>query len=280
MTSIYDERAPRGNYTQKGIYKIVPPTTDSALVFPYDKSNKRFDRNFYSSALTDGRTSSEQMDSFLKEVEKKFHKKISKVNKLNKFFACTAILGFAILVLYGMCIINDSDMYMDDGDDFESYDDGDTFFTAMMGYFFAVIFYSVILQVYSNRKHKKARKSVQGVIDKYSPAFAAQGLRWNIPLPFPEWIELWKDYKGQSSYSQSIAPSQGTYALPPAQSPITYQYPMPQQNMPRNPLSPQIRTLYPSLMAQPLLAQQNQNHTQENTNYLPPNQINYSNYEN
>jgi len=175
-----------------------------------------------------------------------------------------------------MCIINDSDTYMDD-DDYNSsdYDDFDSFFTALMAYIFGVIFYSIVLQVYSNRKYKKARKSVQGIIDKYSPAFAAQGLRWNLPLPFPEWIELWKDYKGQHSYAQSIAPTQGVYALS-HQGPTTYQYPMPQQNVPRNPLSPQVRSIYPSLMAQPLLAQQNQ--SQEPTNYLPPNQINYNNY--
>jgi len=283
MTTAYNQVRPKDNYGQQGPIIYAPPTTDSALVFHYDKSKKKFDRNFYTSYLTEGRSSPEQMDSFLSNIERKINKKMDKINKINKIFTIWAILGFFTMILFGFMIFSDEDNYDTMYDDYYSdYDVADTYFMCFMLYVVALLFYSLLLQFVTRRKQKKAKKSVENYIKKHSGDFAAQGLKWNVPLAFPHWIELWKDYRVQNTYPQALAAPQGTYNFnnntQNNSSPYpVYQYPpMPQQNIPRTPLNVQPRQIYPSLMAQPLLAHQNDG----NQNYVPPQSDNMRDYEN
>ena len=273
-TYMFDERALRKNYSDRDRIVLIPPTTDSALVFPYDKSNKRFDRNFYSGALTDGRLHSDQLERFFEKIETKVNKKIGKVQKLMKLFGFFAVFSFIILGLYGICLFAETDFA--DEADWSVYDDIDSFFIAFIGLFFAIIFYSIILSLYSKRSYRKTRKSVERFINKQNPEFAAIGLRWNLPMSFPQWIELWKDYKGQSVYEQPQVPqTQHSYALPIQAGPVN-QYPilpaLPQQN----PSSNQNQQNFKNVMNQPLLSQQGQ----DTVNYVPPHQLTYNNFQN
>jgi len=281
MTTAYNQVRPKNNYGQQGPVIYAPPTTDSALVFHYDKSKNKFDRNFYTPYLTEGRSSSEQMDTFLSAIERKINKKMSKINKINKIFTIWAICGFVTMILFGFMIFSDEDNYDTMYDDYYSdYDIADTYFLCFMLYVVTLLFYSLLLQLVTRCKQKKAKRSVENYIKKHSGEFAAQGLKWNLPLAFPHWIELWKDYKVQSnSYPQALAAPQGTYNFNnnnnSGQYPV-YQYPpMPQQNTHHTPLNVQPRQIYPSLMAQPLLAHQNDG----NQNYVPP-QSSHNNYDN
>jgi len=65
---------------------IIPPTTDMALVFPFDHENKRFDKGFYSPSLTDGRASQEQIEHFLKEAEEAFTQKLKWLRRFKAYF--------------------------------------------------------------------------------------------------------------------------------------------------------------------------------------------------
>jgi len=66
----------------------------------------------------------------------------------------------------------------------------------------AMVFWSIIFSCFKRSSFKRARKGVEQVVDRYSALFASTGLRWNLPLAFPHYIELWKDYKGQN-YAQN-----------------------------------------------------------------------------
>lgn len=283
MTYVYDERAIRKDYREHGQIILIPPTTDSALVFPYDKSTKSFDRKFYSPALTDGRLHSNQVETFLTTLETKVNKKIRKAQQLTKLFAGIALFAVTILALYGFCLFSESD-YVDDVDASEYYNDVDSFFIALMGFAFATMFYSIILTIYRKRCYKKAKKSAERYIKKHNPEFASMGLRWNLPLSFPQWVELWKDYKGQGQNTFEQAPpmtqpqTQHAYTIPIQTKPLS-QYPvlpaLTQQNSSNNQNQQNYRG---NVMSQPLLAQQ----SQESVNYMPPqpHQLHYSNFEN
>jgi len=283
MTTAYNQVRPKDNYGQQGPTIYVPPTTDSALVFHYDKSNKKFDRNFYTPFLTEGRSSHEQMDTFLSNIEKKINKKMNNINKVTKIFTVWMIFGFVMFILGGVMIFSDeeySELAYDDT--YGDYGIADAYFTGFMLYVFALLFYSLILHLVHRRKQNKAKKSVENYIKKHSGDFAAQGLRWSVPLAFPHWIELWKDYKVQNTYPQALAAPQGTFNFNASNNTNSGQFtvhqypPMPQQNIPSNSLNVQPRQIYPSLMAQPLLAHQNDG----NQNYVPSQSDNMRDYEN
>ena len=57
---------------------ITPPTTDMALVFPLDQRKVKFDRNFYSPALTDGKISSDAWNYSFVMLKKFLERKLAK----------------------------------------------------------------------------------------------------------------------------------------------------------------------------------------------------------
>jgi hypothetical protein len=264
------------DHSQQGAFIAIPPTTDLAVVFPFDKSTKKFDRSFYSPALTDGRVSSEQVESFLREAERIIKKKYNPIKIVLALFTCFVVFG--LLGLF--CMITD-DTFIDESDI-------DDIFLYMMGYFGAVIFYAVLMHFYIRRKQRKAKKCVKSHIRKHAQAFAAQGVRWNTPLYFPQWIELWKDYKGQGQVAYGQQPAvqafNNVYPVLPQQIPQIAQYPQAlqyTQNLQNNVNGQthqapkyQSNNMSGNGMAQPLLAHQQQI---EMGSYQAPNLNSYSN---
>jgi len=202
---------------------IVPPTTDMALVFPFDHKNKRFDKNFYSHFLTDGRASSEQIEHFLKEAEEAFKQSHKWLRRFKAYLILSFVTGFFIMMMYSLTIFSDID---DDSYD-ENYNNQyrtahkahknfrhhnrsheydleervDIMFMGWLFLMFTAVIWGIIFKCFKKSCIKKAHKRVQEVVDRHSPVFANVGLRWNLPLAFPHYIELWKDYKGQN-YTQ------------------------------------------------------------------------------
>jgi len=201
---------------KKGIV-MIPPTTDSALVFPYDQDAKRFDKNFYASALTDGRLSTERVETFLGEVEDIYKQKFNKLRILKCYLTASLILGFGLFMILTSIVISDfDDEYVEDdysqikqkgnlrsgkkvdSDYYEETEDLSLVFLGWAFFVFGTLAWTIILSIYSRITQKKARKAVQMKIDHENQFFANYGLRWNLPLAFPHWIELWKDYRGQN----------------------------------------------------------------------------------
>jgi hypothetical protein len=192
MAYLYSGTNNWGNPNREGII-ITPPITDLALVFPFDKLSNKFDRNFYAPALTDGRASFETLDHFLQKVERILKKKARQV------FIASLILAFVILVGFFMTLYSLAggldDLTQDDIDS----DDPDTVFSAMFAFLFIAVISSLGFSAFVRCKDRKAQKRIKSFVEKNSQAFNVLGLRWSMPLRFPQWIELWKDYKSQSS---------------------------------------------------------------------------------
>jgi len=244
----------------KGNFIAMPPTTDLSVVFPYDKSNNRFDRTFYSPALTDGRMSSDQLNKFLSKVERIMKKKMKSISIVIGIYTFLALIGFAGL----FCLICDSDSVDDD--------ELDDLFCAMMWYFCSILFGGLFLKLCLRNRQRKVRKSIQNHINRNSPAFAAQGLRWNVPLHFPQWIELWKDYKYQPVYVQPHIQNYNSYMIPQQPQHVQNQpvFQSPQNNYPVS-IPQSHKIVYPTF------TQQNQQGP--NNGYQPP-QIPRGNYDN
>jgi uncharacterized membrane protein SpoIIM required for sporulation len=214
---------------------IVPPTTDMALVFPFDHENKKFDKGFYSPFLTDGRASSGQIEGFLKEAEEAFKKKLKWLHRLRAYLVFGFVTGLFFMFMYSLTIFSgvDDDYYYSYNDHnnqqatsrhnhnshnknfrhhnrTREYDIEEQIEIMFMGWIvlcFAAIIWSVIYRCVKRSCFKNARKGVQEVVDRYAPIFASSGLRWNLPLAFPHYIELWKDYRGQNLTQNLTQPS-------------------------------------------------------------------------
>jgi len=292
-----------GRNAKKGVI-IIPPTTDSALVFPFDHEAKRYDKNFYSPALTEGRLSTEQVAQFLGQVEEAYKQKFDKLRLLRKYLTISMILGGCLFMILTSMAISDYDgeytdnEYTDNeysdikqrgnlrsGKKHDSDYDQDTedLFMVFLGwglFLLGTLVWTIILAVYSRISLKRARKAVQSLIDRENQFFGNYGLRWNVPLAFPNWIELWKDYKGQN---YNYIPNQANFSLPHSnqvqnhiQNPRQPQGPYPSFNRTIDPsgyLDLQHRTV-------PLAHFNNQANGQDTNNYTPPYPVMFSNNNN
>lgn len=204
---------------------IVPPTTDMALVFPFDHENKKFDKGFYSSFLTDGRASTEQIELFLKDAEEVFKKKIKWLRRLKAYLIFSFLSGIILMMTYSLILLSgiddvDNYGYNDYNNQHNSQshhtnhntknlrrkishehdieEQVDVMFMGWIVLCFAALIWSIVYRCVKISSFKSARKGVQEVIDRHYLMFANSGLRWNLPLAFPHYIELWKDYRGQN----------------------------------------------------------------------------------
>jgi len=240
-----------------GRFLVTPPTTDMSLVFTYDQRKNKFDRNFYSPALTDGKISYEHMELFLRDAEEILRKKIGKVKTLFKLFALWMIVGLFTMMFLAVDSLDTIDMDIDSSDDGFEGDGVDAAFMTIIGYMFFVVFVGLLLCKFHRRSQNKARKAIQSLIDKKYPMFGAQGLRWSMPAHFPHWIELWKDYKApaQAPYIQQGYQAFAPYALAMPTQIVPQQF-MAQPQYARPQVQSEPRHEQRGGLAQPLLGQQ------------------------
>ena len=220
----------------------IPPTTDYTIVFPHDDFGKRFDSGFYSPALTDGRASLEEINQILAEVEIIRRPLAGKMCGALCCYIVSIIASVVAYVLFMVSMINNNSGLF-------------PFLIAGFIGMIILIFWVFIVRV--KNIHENIRKKCKEVIDKHNHNFVSRGLRWHLPIQFPRWIELWKDYRAASNSHAIYMPPVSQHPYPP----ISHNYGAPNQNM--------------NMGGQPQF-QQNyyQNHQgAQNNMYIPPSQV-------
>jgi len=215
----------------------IPPTTAYTVVFPFDASGQRYDCGFYNPNLTDGRVSMAEIQQVLAEIQAT---RVPVASKAGTSVCCFILSLFAIVGLYvfGLIITAENCPQLIP--------------FAIIGFFVLIICAVVGLAKRMQRINQEMKAKCQAVIEKYNRDFAARGLRWHIPVHFPRWVELWKDYVNQG---------QQTMYIPPVQQQPYANYGGPQQNMGGQPQFQQ-QNYYQNYQGQP-----------NNNMYIPPNQV-------
>ncbi len=221
----------RRNYDNK---VSVPHTTDATVVFPY--TNGIFERN-YNPSYTDGRVSFEQVNEALNHVEVVLREHLGIVNVLGCFLILMVVSAIIALVSY-------RDAARQPG--------------LIVGGFFSIFFFAVLVGIVRTRKINQARIVLQQFLDMQNGRLASLGVRWSLPHHFPMWIELNNDFKSVPGYQANVL-------IPPViVVPQVQVSPFPQT---------QIQFQQPQMQVQ---VQQNgfMNYNQPQNNYYPPQQYN------
>jgi len=190
---------------------VVPPTTSITVIFPFNAADKKFDSSFYSPALTDGRASFEEISQFLAEIEAVRPTAASQGGPS----ACRLFCLFLLLILWIARFILQTHMNVD------------LIPFAIVFVVILVIFVIIILVLSSGGTRNESQAKCQAIVEKYNQNLASRGLRWYLPVSFPQWVELWKDYpQNQGAISQPISmPSVNQQPYYPVQN-----YGIPNQN--------------------------------------------------
>jgi len=137
----------------------LPFSTPGCLVFLYDKVKKRFKTAHYSSFMTQGRATSQEIESFLKEISipiSRWTDEYEDISEAKGTYGCLLVFTFLLLPLF----------------------------------FFYLCWLST-KQSEAKEKLFEAREETRKIIQERGSLFTERGLMWNIPEKFPEFIELW-----------------------------------------------------------------------------------------
>jgi len=171
----YQQRVHRRNSVS------IPHSTDATVVFPllqFLLPEKLFDRGFFHLIKTESRVSQEYVHEVLSEIEAVFRNKHRCVENFYLFLWTALFLWFTGLLVTAYhevanCLV----------------------------YFFGGVFVWIVLWMVtacvSKKKDKEARIVICRVVEQHNERVRDEGLRWNIPVHFPLWIELHDDFRIQ-----------------------------------------------------------------------------------
>jgi len=180
-----------------GNFGKTPLSTDCVIVFPLNRKNK-FSRTLYSSAMTQGRASLDdvnQVFTLLEFILVRLQSKLSLfMSLILRFF-----LPFLVLLCYYEKRWYDYN-YNNDYSYSSRYSSGGyryTTFDERIWLWFA--FYCVVGVGYMlfdrRRQMKQVKADVEEVIKMVQPGYVQRGLRWRVPDESYGWIELIKEYR-------------------------------------------------------------------------------------
>ena len=154
----------------------VPSSSDYMIVIPFNKGDNKFSRTSYSSSMTGGRASSEEVNQVLTLLD-------TITNNLPTPFQVIARLMIRFLVPSLMILVLT--------ETWRCYQ-----YRYPIAKLFCYVLASLIyILVRTNSQVKQAKNQAQKIIQRFQPTFEERGLRWNIPLGFPHYIELCRDYR-------------------------------------------------------------------------------------
>jgi len=173
---------------------MTVPASKVRIVFPYDKSSKRYNTEAYSPSLTEGRAECEEIYPILQEIESIIQEKIGICSKHRTSFIFLSFVTWVLLLYVSLKQLDPYDIY---------------FALKIVGVIFVSTQLCLIAVAFISHRHETQMKEVmtlcQGIIDTYKPKFDSVGLRWSLPPNFPKSIELWKDYKGKPGYVDQVS---------------------------------------------------------------------------
>jgi hypothetical protein len=156
--------------------KEAPLSTDYVIVFPVN-ADKKFSRTIYSSAMTQGRASSDDVHHALNLFEIIFSRLSISTADLWRSLLWRFILPFIAIF---MCEIN----YM-------------LRHSEPIWFFFWVYCIAGVCYLLYNRNQeiKRAKTDIESIVQTVQPGYLKRGLRWRIPEDSCGWIELIKEYR-------------------------------------------------------------------------------------
>ena len=154
----------------------IPSSSDYTIVIPFNTDDNKFSRTSYSSSMTGGRASSEEINQVLTLLD------ITTSNiPTGRQIITRLIIRFLVPAVMIWILVEAWRCYRPS-----------TPATVLFWYMLASLIYILVRR---NSQVKEAKNQVQKIIQRFQPTFEERGLRWNIPLAFPHYIELCRDYR-------------------------------------------------------------------------------------
>ena len=157
---------------------LTPASNENIVIFPYKSGT--FDTSSYHASQNDHKVTLEEINKVLNEIQAT---RLVWNKKFWRTFWCyvgsllLAIGGFIVLMIF---VLSKEVILIPIG-----------IFVFIIIAVCTFICVFLVLAFYDDKAIEESKK----VIEKYNPEFALGGLKWNLPAAFPQWIELWNEFK-------------------------------------------------------------------------------------
>jgi len=184
-------------------------TTDSNIIFPLDESGRQYNSRLYTVVLTDGKASKQEIDKVLADIMTAGKDPSNKKgwSRASCFFL---VLFIVLAILLPICALLSMIYFMNSGHILIALF---FWFAFLGGSVWSCTSCSATLDDRTLPDIEIIRKKCQVVVDEYNKEYVLKGLRWHLPPEFPQWVELWKDYKleafGRQSRDVNLAENHG-----------------------------------------------------------------------
>jgi len=158
-------------------------TTESTITFPLEGNGEQFNSRLYTITLTDGKASHYEIDNVLTQLFTKAEG-ASCTCPCNEVSVCLSVgvllwIFALVLLCYNVIEISHDNIFLSS-------------MFLLVGF---ISTFACCMEQFCGRIRSKMLQECQDVVDEQNEYFKTQGLRWHLPKEFPQWVELWKDYK-------------------------------------------------------------------------------------
>lgn len=171
------------------IITAIPASTRERLIFPLAPNNQ-FDTSSYNPGFTDGRASLEEINQILTEIQAARQPLVDDLHKVYCTYILTIILGILATAVLGFILAMTLGVFL--------------IFVRFVLYMILLFWSMMTFRTKIIKLNEQTKAVAQKVIDNYSGSFGSRGLRWAMPMHFPMWIELHKDYLISENPGQPI----------------------------------------------------------------------------
>ena len=163
---------------------VAPPSSSYTIRFPSDRGSCEFKykHSFYSSDMTDGRASLDEIKYILREIEVPIQSCNSKV--LGSFCCLPITIGLMLLISGAS---NSHQMN-----------------SKKIFFILGAIAALVVFVIYAVVTRNEMKDECKTIVQKWNRNWIYRGLSWHMPKNFPRCIELHKEYLNQRPVTQPI----------------------------------------------------------------------------
>jgi len=155
----------------------IPEPVNSEIVFPWNNSSEKFEREFYVANMTDHKISFEQIDYFLQEVDMIAKNRIQKA----RLAYCLFLISATVLLISVLALMITT---------------SEGFFTKVLflfAYCAFVILFSFVISKNIKRKFETVRNQIIKLLKSNYTVFEERGFKWEFVMHYPGSMILKRD---------------------------------------------------------------------------------------
>lgn len=156
--------------------KKTPSTDEYSVIFPYASTKDGFISTLYDASQTNNRASSSEIQTVVRKLNE-IHKPFAYAEVFLRTFSFLLVCVSVLITLY-VILTEEAHLSM----------------LQTIGVLFILLILALVMFFANKIVKEDSRSRVQNHLNAINAEYSQRGLKWLLPVHYPKWIELDKDY--------------------------------------------------------------------------------------